>query len=213
MSGWQVGHVVNSFFNSTGHHVGRACSRDDGNLLRVHCLCLLRLPANHLVPLALARGPRCLAETASDLPRVSLLIAAHNEESVIEERIENALALDYPTDRLEIVVASDGSCDRTVELVRAYSSRGVRLIEFAERQGKSNVLNCTIPNLTGDIILLSDANTFYEPVAARRLARWFSDPRVGAVCGRLILVDSATGTNVDSLYWHSKHFLRNAKVA
>jgi cellulose synthase/poly-beta-1,6-N-acetylglucosamine synthase-like glycosyltransferase len=139
------------------------------------------------------------------------LIAAHNEELVIAERLENALALDYPKERLEVVVASDGSSDGTNDIVRRYHDRGVKLIEYIERQGKTSVLNRTIPLLDGEIVLLSDANTFYEPAAARRLARWFSNSSVGAVCGRLVLFDPQTGTNVDSLYWRYETFLKRCE--
>jgi cellulose synthase/poly-beta-1,6-N-acetylglucosamine synthase-like glycosyltransferase len=154
---------------------------------------------------------RCVPTEVDALPSISLLIAAHNEEAVIGQRIENALALDYPATKLEVVVASDGSSDATNDIVRRYNDRGVRLVQYTERQGKTCVLNNTIPTLGGEVILLSDANTFYEPSAARRLAHWFSDPTVGAVCGRLILVDPKTGTNVDSLYWRYETFLKRCE--
>lgn len=147
----------------------------------------------------------------AELPRVSLLIAAHNEESCIAARIENALAMDYPADRLEIAVATDGCSDRTAEVVRGFAGRGVRLLEYPNRRGKSSVLNDSIPQLTGQVVILSDANTFTEPGAARRLARWFRDPRVGAVCGRLVLTDPVTGSNADSLYWKYETFLKKCE--
>ena len=103
----------------------------------------------------------------ADLPSVSLLIAAHNEQAVIEQRILNALAMDYPADKLEIVIASDGSDDRTVEIVRSYGDR-VRLLDFAERRGKSATLNAAMQQLRGDIVLLSDANTSIDASAARK---------------------------------------------
>lgn len=145
--------------------------------------------------------PRAALLRDRDLPTVSLLIAAHNEEDVIAARLENALALDYPRDRLEIVVASDGSADGTDDQVRTFAARGVRLDSLAERRGKAATLNRVIPTLKSDVIVLSDANTFTEPDALRRLVRWFVDPTVGVVCGKLILVDHAAGHNVDGLYW------------
>jgi cellulose synthase/poly-beta-1,6-N-acetylglucosamine synthase-like glycosyltransferase len=162
----------------------------------------------------LSRFARCAqapANSDAECPRLSLLIAAHNEESVIGKRIENALALDYPNDKLEVVVASDGSTDGTTAIVSSYATRGVRLADFAGRRGKSSVLNETIPTLTGEIVLLSDANTFYDSSAARCLARWFADSQVGAVCGRLVLFDPASGTNVDSLYWKYETFLKRCE--
>ena len=145
------------------------------------------------------------------LPAVSLLIAAYNEEGVIEERLQNALALDYPRDRLEIVVGSDGSDDGTNAIVRRYASQGVVLFDYSERRGKSAVLNSSVPRLNGDIVVFSDANTMYDSQAIRRLVRRFEDPKVGAVCGRLILTDPATGQNVDSLYWQYETFLKRCE--
>lgn len=145
-----------------------------------------------------------------DLPTISLLIAAHNEDAVIEERIHNALAMDYPREKLQIVIASDGSDDRTVDIVRRYAGR-VRLLHFSARQGKAATLNASIQQLSGDIVLLSDANTAIDPAAARNLVRWFADPNVGAVCGRLVLIDPASGNNVDSLYWRYETFLKKCE--
>lgn len=152
------------------------------------------------------------AELADDrLPSLSLLIAAYNEEEVIGERIENALALDYPREKLEIVVASDGSSDRTAEIVRSFTERGVVLLDFQERRGKSMVLNDAMTRLHGDLVSLSDANTMMAPDAARRLVRWFGEPEVGAVCGWLDLRDAETGQNADGLYWRYENFLKRCE--
>ena len=147
----------------------------------------------------------------ADLPSVSVLVVAHNEESVIRERIDNLLALDYPKDKLELVIASDSSRDRTVDIVNEYSGRGIQLIAFTERTGKSAVLDAVIPRLTGSIAVLSDANTMMEPSAVRRLVRWFQNPQVGVVCGKLVLTDPVTGTNVDSLYWRFETLLKRSE--
>ena len=104
-----------------------------------------------------------------DLPGVSLLVAAFNEEAVIDGRIRNALAADYPPGRLEIVVATDGCTDQTAAIVRRYADQGVRLIEYARRRGKATVLNDSIPQLRGEFVMLSDANTYTEPAAVRNL--------------------------------------------
>jgi cellulose synthase/poly-beta-1,6-N-acetylglucosamine synthase-like glycosyltransferase len=153
-------------------------------------------------------GPEAADE---DLPSLSVLIAAYNEESVIENRIRNALALDYPPDKLEIVVASDGSADATPAIVERYSGRGVRLLHNPQRRGKAATLNSAFAELTGEIVLLSDANTHTDPDAARKLVRWFQDSRVGAVCGRLVLTDPQTGKNADSLYWKYETFLKRCE--
>src|SRR5262245_28134456 len=146
-----------------------------------------------------------------DLPTISLLIAAYNEEAEIGRRIENALETDYPADKYEIVVASDGSSDRTNEIVRGYERFGVRLLAFPVRRGKATVLNDAIPQPLGAGVRLADANTFTHATAAQRLAGWFRDPKVGVVCGRLVLTDPATGKNVDSLYWKYETFLKKCE--
>ncbi len=146
-----------------------------------------------------------------DLPAISLLFAAYNEEAEIAARIENALQLDYPADKLEIVVASDGSTDRTNEIVCRYEKFGVKLLAFEPRRGKANVLNDAIPAVSGEIVLLSDANTSMHATAAHRLAAWFQDPALGVVCGRLVLTDPKTGRNVDGLYWKYETFLKKCE--
>jgi cellulose synthase/poly-beta-1,6-N-acetylglucosamine synthase-like glycosyltransferase len=146
-----------------------------------------------------------------DLPRISLLIAAYDEESVIGETVRQALTLDYPEDRFEVVVASDGSTDETVEIVLRTFNRGVRLLDYPERRGKAIVLNDSVPQTLGDIVLFSDANTVLDRDAPRLLARWFKEPSVGVVVGRLILTDPATGRNVDGLYWKYETFLKRCE--
>lgn len=150
-----------------------------------------------------------------DLPRVSLLIAAHNEEKWIDERLRNALAQDYPADKLQIVVASDGSTDATAPIVRAWAERHpgqIVLKDFLQRRGKASALNAVIPALDAEVVALSDANTFFDRSAVRKLVRWLSDPQVVAVCGKLDLRDPATGQNVDSLYWRYENFLKDCEA-
>jgi cellulose synthase/poly-beta-1,6-N-acetylglucosamine synthase-like glycosyltransferase len=144
----------------------------------------------------------------ADLPAVTLLIAAHNEERWIRDRIENALNLDYPPEKLETIIASDGSTDATTEMVGRYAEPRVRLIDYREQRGKATVLNRSIPEAKGEILVFSDANTLFNPDVVRNLVRWFADPSVGAVCGRLVLTDPKTGRNLDSLYWQYETFLK-----
>ncbi len=155
-------------------------------------------------------APRPPDATEHQLPRVALLIAAHNEADVIEERIANALASDYPTDRLQVVIASDGSDDGTAEICRRHEGR-IRALIFSERRGKAATLNAAFATLSADIVVLSDANTDMDRSAIRNLVRWFSDPAVGAVCGRLVLTDPRTGRNSDSLYWRYETFLKQCE--
>jgi cellulose synthase/poly-beta-1,6-N-acetylglucosamine synthase-like glycosyltransferase len=172
-----------------------------------------------LYPAAVWALSRCFGRRArppvstpdADLPRLSLLIAAYNEEAEIEARVRNALAMDYPRDRLEIVVASDGSTDRTAEIVRRFAGQGVRLLDYRPRRGKASVLNRAFAELTGEVVMLSDANSHTDPGAARALVRWFRDPAVGVVCGRLVLTDPATGHNSDGLYWKYETFLKRCE--
>ena len=144
--------------------------------------------------------------------KVTLLIAAYNEETVIEQRIENALAMDYPRDKLEIVIALDGCTDHTATIVRRYADRCVGLLQYSHRRGKAAVLNAAIPVIGGSIVVMSDANTAIDHRAVRRLVRWFRDPRVGAVEGRLVLSDPRSGRNADSLYWRYETFLKRCEA-
>jgi cellulose synthase/poly-beta-1,6-N-acetylglucosamine synthase-like glycosyltransferase len=146
------------------------------------------------------------------LPTVSVVIAAHNEESVIEERVRNLLALDYADGKLEIIIASDGSTDRTCDLVRAVDSR-IRVLDFPVNRGKAAVLNDAIEQARGEIIVLSDANTMMDRDAVKALAQRFADPEVGIVCGRLMLVDAVSGQNVDGMYWKYETFLKSAEAS
>jgi cellulose synthase/poly-beta-1,6-N-acetylglucosamine synthase-like glycosyltransferase len=148
----------------------------------------------------------------ASLPTISVLIAAHNEEEVIASRLDNALAMAYPADKISIVIASDGCSDKTCDIVRRYRDSRIRLLDYTQRRGKAAVLNSAISEIESDIVLLSDANTFSAPDAARKLARWFKDPDVGVVCGKLNLVDPSTGRNVDSLYWKYETFLKKCEA-
>lgn len=150
----------------------------------------------------LARLKRKPPEYPGITPQVSMLIAAYNEEHVIAEKIENTLALDYPTDCLQIVVAVDGSDDRTVEIVSSFADCGVELSYQSLRSGKAAALNRAIPLLKHDIVVLSDANNSYAPDALIELVKPFSDPKIGAVTGsKMIMDDVDAHAKADSLYW------------
>lgn len=118
------------------------------------------------------------------LPTVSVLIAAHNEEEAIADTIRSILSLDYPADKLEVVVASDGSTDRTDAVVASIADPRVRSLRLPKQCGKTHAQNQAVPVCRGDIIVFSDATTTYDPNAVRFLVRHYSDPRVGAVSGR-----------------------------
>jgi cellulose synthase/poly-beta-1,6-N-acetylglucosamine synthase-like glycosyltransferase len=141
-------------------------------------------------------------------PAVTMLVAAHNEASVIQEKIENCLAIDYPSDRFRVVIASDGSQDATNALVSACPDPRIQLIAYSQRRGKIGTLNATIPALPDEIIVMSDANTMYAPDAVRKLVRHFADERVGCVCGELILEDPQSGGSGEGLYWKYETVLK-----
>ena len=144
-------------------------------------------------------------------PSVSILVVAYNEATRVRERLENLLALDYPSDRLEIVLASDGSIDDTVERAHPYRRAGVTVIGFNRRRGKSAVLNDLIPRCGGEIVVLADARQRFERGALRALVTRFADPEVGAVSGELILTDGPQGSAVGEgvgFYWKYEKFIR-----
>lgn len=148
-------------------------------------------------------------------PQVSILIVAHDESQWIRRKIENCLALDYPKERLQIVVASDGSTDRTVNIARCYAAQSVTVIAFEARRGKASVLNAVIRKLRGDIIVLSDARQRYERGALAALAENFADPEVGAVSGELMVTNragAAVGEGV-GFYWRYEKSIRRHESA
>jgi cellulose synthase/poly-beta-1,6-N-acetylglucosamine synthase-like glycosyltransferase len=147
------------------------------------------------------RRPPPLAE----LPSVSLIIAAHDEEDVIENRVRNAFALDYPRNRFELIVSSDGSTDATVERARA---AGADLALDLERGGKVRAQDAGVARASGQILAFSDANAYWSPDALKALVAPFADPEVGYVCGQLRFVDAA-GMNMEGLYWRYELWIRS----
>jgi len=150
---------------------------------------------------------RGLATGRGPAPSVSLVVAAYNEVSCIEQKLENSLALDYPADRFEVVIGSDGSTDGTNERVLQCRDERVRLSP-APRAGKTTVLNRCIPTAKGDIVVLSDANTMIEPEAIQKLVRHFEDPEVGAVCGKLRLYNPTKQDYEESAYWSYESLIK-----
>jgi len=143
------------------------------------------------------------------IPIVTLLIAAYNEEDVIEEKILNSLSLDYPKEFLQIMIVADGSYDSTPEIVEKYSQSRVELLFEPERRGKMAAINRAIPYVRGDIIIFSDANNLYQPQTIRELVAPFSDPEIGAVSGAKTVVegDSNVGAS-EGLYWKYEAFIK-----
>lgn len=147
-------------------------------------------------------------------PTVSLVIVAYNEATRIEGRLENLLALEYPRDRLEISLASDGSTDGTSGRARAYEQAGVSVTAFETRRGKAAALNELVPKAWGEIVVLADARQRFEAGALRALVEPFVDPQVGAVSGELILTENREGTVVAEgvgFYWRYEKFIRGSE--
>ncbi|MCK4548520.1 MAG: glycosyltransferase family 2 protein [Candidatus Krumholzibacteria bacterium] len=142
------------------------------------------------------------------LPTVALIVSAHNEERIIREKIENCLKLDYPRNKLKIVVSSDGSEDGTNGIVREYEGRGVVLKAFDRREGKSAILNKTVLGMDEDILVFSDANAFYKEDALLRLVGNFDVEETGCVVGRLVYMDNKSYVGQgESLYWRYEGLL------
>jgi cellulose synthase/poly-beta-1,6-N-acetylglucosamine synthase-like glycosyltransferase len=160
--------------------------------------------------LATGRGGGSPAVTGpAAAPTVSLIIPAYDEEEVIAEKVANALALDYPRDRLQIVVASDGSSDATAERARA---AGADLVLELPPGGKIAALNVGAEQATGEVLAFSDANSAWAPDALRQLVAPFADPEVAYVCGQVRFLDPG-GNNLEGAYWRYEMAVRELESA
>ena len=157
---------------------------------------------------ALARLRPRPVRKADQTPSVALVVSAHNEEAVIRRRIENALALDYPEEGLEIVVASDGSTDLTDAIVGEIAAENprVRLLQ-CPREGKVAAQHRSVRATSSDVLAFTDANSEWRPDALRALVRNLADPEVGYVCGQLRL-ESPDGANMEGIYWRYEMWVR-----
>lgn len=171
-----------------------------------------------------SRGARPPSPAPPFLPSVRMLLSAHNEEAGIRPRLENLAALDYPADRLQILVGVDGGTDRTAEIAREWARThpNVEVVVSATNHGKTAMLKrleagCGIPppasRLTSGVSLLvfTDANTMFAPDALRRLVAPFADPAIGGVCGRLVFLDAAGAETRENLYWRAETGLKMAE--
>jgi biofilm PGA synthesis N-glycosyltransferase PgaC len=151
----------------------------------------------------------------SDLPTVSFIVAAYNEERIIEQKIKNDLGLDYPKDKLEIIVVSDGSTDSTQNIIQNLQklSRLITALHSPERKGKTAALNRAIALAKNEILVFSDANSFFKADALKKLVRHFNDPRIGGVCGRksILFHEGRKASLGDRLYWIYESYLKQAE--
>ena len=170
---------------------------------------ILILFLSKLLPKPFAKFSEEELQDGSLLPAISIFIPAYNEEPVIEKKIRNTLDLDYPKDKIEIIVASDGSDDKTVEIANLYSDK-IQLMAYDVREGKTGLINKTIPKLKGEIIIFSDASAMLAVNALKELISPFKDPKIGSVSGLYILRDATSTSRAEGegFYWHYETFLK-----
>jgi biofilm PGA synthesis N-glycosyltransferase PgaC len=147
-------------------------------------------------------------------PRVTLLVVTYNEAARVSRRLANLMALDYPRDRLQIVLASDGSTDGTAERAARHARGRAEIIHYETRRGKTAVLNAMVPTARGEIVVLADARQRFAPRAIRALVTPFADPAVGAVSGELVLTGDGHGSGVGEgvgFYWRYEKLIRRCE--
>jgi cellulose synthase/poly-beta-1,6-N-acetylglucosamine synthase-like glycosyltransferase len=159
--------------------------------------------------------PLRVAAMSGEQPMISIIIAAHNEEAGIEAKLRNLLASKYPRERMEILVGSDGSSDRTEAIVRPLAAEGVGLISFPQHQGKSAIQNRLVAAASGSILVFTDADCLLSPDALNRLVENFRDPRIGLVTGRPAYLNRADTqiTANESIYLDYETWLREQESA
>jgi cellulose synthase/poly-beta-1,6-N-acetylglucosamine synthase-like glycosyltransferase len=153
--------------------------------------------------------PKVKGSELEPLPTVSLIVPAYDEQDVIAGKVANALALDYPRERLQVIVASDGSSDTTAERARA---AGADLVLELPPGGKVAALNAGVESATGEVLAFSDANSVWAPDALRRLVAPFADPKVAYVCGQ-VRFQGAAGDNMEGAYWRYEMAVREMESA
>jgi cellulose synthase/poly-beta-1,6-N-acetylglucosamine synthase-like glycosyltransferase len=146
-------------------------------------------------------------------PSVSIIITAYNEERDIREKLENTLLIDYPSEKLEIIVASDCSSDGTDAIVCEFAGKNVKLLRQPERHGKTAAQNMAVENASGEIMLFSDATSMYEPNVLREMLPSFADETIGCVAGKLDYVDHSSSTvgQAAKSYWSYEILLKESE--
>jgi cellulose synthase/poly-beta-1,6-N-acetylglucosamine synthase-like glycosyltransferase len=162
-------------------------------------------------PLLLACVSRVWARSgavSAETPSVAILVSAFNEEARIAEKIANFGALDYPRDKLQLWIGSDGSVDGTADVVRAAGAAGVHVVENANRRGKTIVLNELAKRAQAEVFIFTDVNALFRPDAVRRLTAVMSDPRVGLVSGRTVIRDGEGNVEMEGAYYRFESWLK-----
>ena len=157
--------------------------------------------------------PTTTIPAITNLPTVTLLIAAYNEAAVISQKLKNSLSLNYPANCLQILVTADGSDDNTPALVRQFADQGVELCYEPPRRGKMAAINRAMSHARGQIVVFSDANNFYDADALQYLVAPFADPNVGAVSGAKVILkgDGALGDS-EGLYWKYESYIKKQET-
>jgi cellulose synthase/poly-beta-1,6-N-acetylglucosamine synthase-like glycosyltransferase len=148
-------------------------------------------------------------------PQVTLIISAYNEENIIKVKLENTLMLDYPTDKLEVMVVSDASSDKTDSIVKQFSEKypNIKLIRQEQRLGKTSGLNLAVPNAAGELIIFSDANAIYDKNSIKELVKYFQDPEIGYVMGAALYnVEKDPSSKSEGLYWKFELFVKKLET-
>ncbi len=158
--------------------------------------------------LARPRNRRARDTSETGLPPVSLIIAAYNEERHLPDRIRNVRELDYPAEKLEVIFVSDGSTDRTNEILRAIHDFNIQTLFLPSNGGKANALNQGVAKSHSEILVFSDASTLFAPDVLRRLVRHFAKPEIGVVCGSVRLVGNEESKQTEGFYWRFESVLR-----
>jgi cellulose synthase/poly-beta-1,6-N-acetylglucosamine synthase-like glycosyltransferase len=141
-------------------------------------------------------------------PGVTIIIPAHNEEKVIADKLENVLSLDYPPDKMEILLVMDGCTDRTKAIAEGLFDTRLKAIEQVPRKGKMAALNLAVSKALGDIVVFTDANSLYGKDAVRKLVRNFADAKIGCVCGELRYNSESLVGEGEDLYWKYEKFIK-----
>lgn len=165
--------------------------------------------------LALSKLRTAKTVNSADItPQVTMFVSCYNEEDVIEKKINNCLALDYPKEHIEFVFVSDGSEDRTDEIIKQFHDKGIRLIRQEGRLGKTSGLNLAMSQTESDIVVFSDANAMYDPQAIKKLVRNFNDEKVGYVVGAALYTDGEANSAASSenAYWKYEMALKKMET-
>jgi cellulose synthase/poly-beta-1,6-N-acetylglucosamine synthase-like glycosyltransferase len=163
-----------------------------------------------LLYLLTRRHPDPLPPADGTTPSVTIIVSAYNESEVIADKVNNLQEIDYPRERLKVVIGSDGSSDGTVSIARAAvrDEFPIEILDLQPRRGKAAILGELVAQTDSEVVVLSDANTYFEPKAVARLARWFADPSVGCVCGLMDLVPLPGGSQAEQRYWRFETWLK-----